>query len=242
MHAVPLTIESAIWGRKVLALEDCLPGDDFAAVETEYLRAFQPVYVSCKVPLACYHVIHALECWGFHFIECQFRCALKIPARDLLAAFPYRFEEVKTPEALQTVLEIAGETFTADRYSIDTQLPAHLSGERYRQYVMQSYAAQDEGVYRLLDPDSGETVAFKTHRYLANGEVLLLLGGVHPGYKSLGLGPVNAAAEVRLLREKGYRKAFTHISAANAPVINLDIGFVGFKVVEASVVLRKIYP
>jgi hypothetical protein len=157
------------------------------------------------------------------------------------AALPYDFERVETEENLAAVLEIAGTTFVHDRFRVDPSIDASLPGARYREYVRQSFAAPDEAVYRLVERATGRTVAFKTHRYLGLSEVLLLLGGVHPDYKNLGLGLVNEYFEFNELIRKGIRLVTTHISAANYPVFNLEVGEIGFRVLDTSAVLRKRY-
>ena len=65
-----------------------------------------------------------------------------------------------------------------------------VARERYKRYVGKSFRASDENVFRLTVPATGETLAFKTHRVLENGEVLHLLGGVAPKYKRTGLAVV----------------------------------------------------
>jgi hypothetical protein len=140
------------------------------------------------------------------------------------------------------VLEIAATTFEHDRFSIDPLVGRDLSGERYRRYVQRSFSAPDEAVYRLRDPAAGNTVAFKTHRYLPGGEVTLLLGGVHPRCKGLGLGVINDLCELNELHAKGFKRGTTRISAANYPVFNVEIGKLGFRVRTTYAVLRKVYP
>jgi hypothetical protein len=39
----------------------------------------------------------------------------------------------------------------------------------------------------------------------------------------------------------GVRRGTTHISAANYPIFNLEIGRLGFRVVRTFAVLRKLY-
>jgi hypothetical protein len=238
--AVP--VDSEVLRGNVLAIEEFDPAEDFARFEDAYIAAHRPVYVSCKVPLERIAEVHCLERHGFSLIECQIRSRINLKASPSMPAHPYNFSRVTTEEDLAAVLAIAGTTFESDRFSVDPLIPRHASGERYRRYVERSYAAPDEAVYRLYDPAGGATVAFKTHRYLPDGEVLLLLGGVHVDYRRLGLGVINTCAELAELRRLGRTGGLTHISAANYQVFNLEVARLGFRVVTTFAVMRKIYP
>jgi hypothetical protein len=241
LKATVVPIDSEVLGGNVLAIEEFDPAADFARFEQDYLKAHRPVYVSCKVPLERIAHVHCLERQGFSLIECQIRSSINLKAPFQVPAFPYAFARVKTGAELESVLAIAATAFEHDRFSVDPLVPRHASGERYRRYVERSYASPDEAVYRLYDPLGGATVAFKTHRYLPRGEVLLLLGGVHRDYGRLGLGVINTHAELGELRRLGMRSGFTHISAANYQVFNLEVGRLGFRVVTTFAVMRKIY-
>ena len=71
--------------------------------------------------------------------------------------------------------------------------------------------------------------------------MLLLLGGVHPNHKNVGLGVISSHFCFNQLKENGYKQAITHVSAANIPILNLEVGHFGFKVEETYVVLRAIF-
>lgn len=242
MKASVVPIDSEVLGGNVLAIDEFDAAEDFARFENAYVEAHRPVYVSCKVPLGRIADVHRLEQHGFSLIECQIRSRINLKDPFQIPAFPYAFAKVNTEAELEPVLAIAATAFEHDRFSVDPLLPRQASGERYRRYVARSYASPDEAVYRLYDPEGGATVAFKTHRYLPGGEVLLLLGGVHPDYGRLGLGVVNTYAELGELRRLGMSSGYTHISAANYQVFNLEIGRLGFRVVTTFAVMRKVYP
>lgn len=242
MKANLIPIDSEVLGGNVLAIEDFDAGADFSRFEDAYVEEHRPVYVSCKVPLERIADVHCLERHGFSLIECQIRSNLNLKEPVRSAAAPYSFARVTTEAELAPVLEIAGTAFEHDRFSIDPLLARNVSGLRYRRYVEQSFASPDDAVYRLFDPAKGTTVAFKTHRYLDNGEVLLLLGGVHNDYRRLGVGVMNTLAELAELRRLGKTAITTHISAINLQVFTLEIGRLGFRVVSTFAVMRKCYP
>jgi hypothetical protein len=242
MRAELVEVDSRVFGRNVLSIHDFDSGADFQDFERNYIAAYDPVYVSCKVPLEHVGDTHALESAGFHLIECQIRSSIKLRKLYDVSRFPYDFERVAGENDLREVLDIAGSTFVQDRFAMDPALDPHISGMRYQEYVVRSFRSPDEAVYRLIEPESRRTVAFKTHRYVSNTEVLFLLGGVHPDFKKLGLGLINEYFEFNELIRKGIRRGTTRISASNYPVFNLEIGNLGFRVLATFAVMRKIYP
>lgn len=241
MNVEYLEVDSSVLGASVLSIEDFDPTVDFTAFENEYIERFRPIYVSCRIPLDRVTDTHVLERHQFNLIECQIRSAVTLRKPYPVKAFRYRFEQVTTEEHLQDVLEIAGKTFIHDRFTIDQSLGRDASGKRYQRYVRKSFDSPDEAVYRLIAEEDGRVVAFKTHRYLNEQEVRLLLGGVHPELKNLGLGPINGFFELNELIRKGYKKAITNISVANHPVMNLELGKLGFRAFAAFAVFRRIY-
>lgn len=241
MKTTVVPVDTDVLGASVLSIEEFDPGVDFARFEQAYVASHRPIYALCKVPMERVADIHQLERNGFELIECQLRLSINLLASGKAMPHPYEFERVATEEELKGVLDIAGDTFERDRFSVDPLVPGNASGDRYRRYVERSYRSQDEAVYRLYDPAAGTTVAFKTHRYLPGGEALLLLGGVHRAYLRLGLGVINTYAEFAELRRLGIKKGTTHVSAANYQILNLEIGRLGFRVVATFAVMRKIY-
>ncbi len=241
MKAERLEIDSRVLGGNVLAISDFDPGTDFAEFERQYVEEFHPIYVSCKIPFEHISEIQILESHGFGLIEGQIRASVKLRNMHDTSRFPYDFEPVTREEDLTSVLEIAGSTFTHDRFSVDPRLVPGASGARYREYVRHSFRSAEEAVFRLVDRASRQVVAFKTHRYVSEREVLFLLGGVHPTYKKLGLGLISEYFEFNMLMQKGIRSGITHFSASNYPILNLEIGNLGFRVLTTFAVMRKIY-
>jgi hypothetical protein len=219
-----------------------MPVDDIAAEEARYVQEFRPGYVSCRVPMEDLATIQRLEHHGFRFIECQIRSTVRFSRAYDVSRFPYEYQRVTTDDALEEVLDIASRTVLHDRFSVDPAVPKGVSGSRYRRYVEKSFAAPDEAVWRLYDPVSRQTLNFRTHRVTGPGEVLLLLGGVHPEFKGLGLGVIASYFCFNQMRRDGVLRASTHISAINYPVFNLEIGGLGFRVDCTFAVLRKVYP
>lgn len=241
MRVELLEIDTRVFGASVLEIRDFEPDAVFADFEKSYLAEHKPVYVQTKIPIQNLTAIQALEKYGFGFVECQIKATKALTRRHDTGQYGYSFERVTSEKDLTPVLEIAATTFEYDRLTVDPRVGKANSGERYRQFVRKSFQAEDEAVYRLYDPRTLQTVAFKTHRYLGNNEAMLLLGGVHPSCKGTGLGPINGYYEFNELIRKGIRRIYTHVSLANFPVVNLEISGWGYRVLAAYVVLRKTY-
>ena len=241
MNVEHIEVDSNVLGRSVLAIRDFDANADFPEFERSYVEDYDPVYVSCKIPLEQIANIHLLEGAGFNFIECQVQACIHLRKAFDVSALPYTFEQVARESDLPNVLEIAASTFTCDRFSIDPLIARTVAGRRYAEYVRRSFLTPEEYVYQLIDRSSGRTVAFKTHRRVGNGEVLFLLGGVHQDFKNLGLGAASDYFEFNELIRNGIKRGVTHVSAGNHAVVNLEIGNLGFRVLATSAVMRKIY-
>jgi hypothetical protein len=235
-------IDTQVLGRAILQLSG--PYDaDFARIESEYVQAHQPLYVVYKAPIEDVASIQHLEDHGFRFVETQLRLTFRLRRHFDTGKTPYVFERVTTEDQLREVLQIAANTFTDDRFLIDPKLrdAQQVSSARYQAYVRQSFQRPDERVYRLVNPTSGETVAFKTHRIVDPEEALMLLGGVHVHYKSAGVAPINAYHEFNELMKNGVKRFTTHVSARNYGVMNLEIGGFQYRIKQTFIVIRKMY-
>lgn len=242
VHCTRIDVDSEVLGAAVLAIEDFSASVDFPAFEAEYVRTHAPRYVSCKIPLERLADIHALERHGFELAECQVRTRLTLTRPYDTSRFRQEFLRVTRPEDLAGLEEIAATTFRHERFALDPDLPPGIAGARYVRYLRASFASPDHRVYRLRDPVTDRTLAFKTHRVLPDGEALLLLGGVHPDFVLSGLGVANTYGELNALLAEGVRTVTTHVSASNYAIVNLEIGKLGFRVVTTFAVMRKLYP
>lgn len=236
-------IDSRVLGRPVLDLVDPTPEDDLAAAEKAYVARHHPAYVLCKLPIENVALIQRLEDIGFRFIETQLRLTFRLKQPFAVPDGPYHFERVVNEQVLEEVLAIVRETFTDDRWLVDPwfQNASALPGKRYEAYVRQSFERPDERVYRLLERESGRTLAMRTHRHLGNGEALMLLGGVHPDYKGAGLAPLTSFHEYNELLRQGITRITTHVSARNYAILNLEMSALKYRVDQTFVVLRKVY-
>lgn len=242
MEAVKNYTDSKVFGKNFLEIKDFSYDVNFTEFEKEYLDKYDPFYVAIKLPIENLAEIHCLEKYGFHFIETQIREILKFKKSfSPVAFFPYEMELISTQADLDTVLEIAGDTFRHDRFSVDPMMPADFSGNRYRFMIKQSFELENEFLYKLYNTQTGEILGFKTHKIINENEALMYLGGINEKYKRSPLPAISGYLELNKLFVKGIRKITTHISGSNYGVLNLEVKEFGYKVTQAFIVLRKIY-
>jgi len=236
-------IDSAVLGRAVLEIRAFQAGDDVPREEKRFLQEHDPCYAVCKVPVEDLAAIHQLEDNGFRFIETQLKLSLKMKSYDA-SKYPYSYVPVEA-EDLETVLGIAGTIFLNDRFSIDPfineRFAGKAAGERYRRYVMKSFEAPDECVYKMVNNATKEIVGFGTHRHTTQDEAMMFIGGIVSNYQKAGLGPISDFLTINNLRREGVKKAYGHVSARNYAIMNLEIAGLGFKVIDSHIVLRKVY-
>lgn len=238
-------IDSEVLGRSVLDIAEFDRNCNFAALEEEYLNRENPIYVACKVPAEQIADVHSLEDHGFRFVEFQMRLRGTLHKTYDTSAYDYTYSPVTSTQDLDAVLELASSIFEHDRVSRDPFFQQwkgnNVSGQRYRRYVLKSFEADDECVYKLVHNASREVVGFSTHRMLTPESALLLVGGVRNQEKTSGVGVINDYFALNELKRKGVKWFHTHVSGSNYPIINLEVKGIGFRVVQSFVVLRKVY-
>jgi hypothetical protein len=236
-------IESLVLGRAVLEIHAFQAGGDFPGEEKRFRQEHDPLYVICKVPVEDLAAIHQLEDNGFRFIETQLRLSLKMKSYDA-SKYPYSYLPAES-EDLETVLGIAETIFSDDRFSVDPfiseRFAGKAAGQRYRRYVMKSFEAPDECVYKMVNNSTKEIVGFGTHRHTSQDEAVIFVGGIVTAYQKAGLGPISDFLAINNLRREGVKRAYTHVSARNYAIMNLEISGLGYKVIDSHVVLRKVY-
>jgi hypothetical protein len=235
-------VDSVVFGRNFLEIQNFSCDVSFPEFEKEYLEKFNPYYVAVKLPIENQKEIHLLEKSAFNFIETQIRETLRLKSLFNPISFsPYKLELVTAESDLNIILEIATKTFHHDRFTMDSMIPEGFSGNRYRYLVNQSFEQKDEFVYKFFNSQSGEILGFKTHKILSDKEALMYLGGIAEKYKRSPLPAICGYLELNELFRKGIRKITTHISGSNYGVLNLEVKEFGYKVTQAFIVLRKIY-
>jgi hypothetical protein len=235
----PIDVDSEVFGRATFGLTDIASAADLDRALAEIDSTYASSYTTCRVPSDRVDLIHAAEERNFRFLEIQLRTKLRLKAAPSGRHDRYSYVKVDRLDQLDELLDVAGRTTEHDRVSRDPLLGSAMSGERYRRYLRQSFDNDDEEIWAVQSQESGRLLTFRSHRVISPTEVLLLNGGVHPEYKDIGLGVISSHFCFAQLRASGATHAISHISAANSPIINLELGYCGFKVVQSFAVLRR---
>lgn len=246
MEAEKNEIDSDVLGGNVLDITGFDPTVDFAAFERDYCDQYRPFYVSCKVRSEDTEHIHLLEDNGFRFVEYQVRVSCALNRTWDVAEFGYTCASVEGGADLEAVLAIASSVFGHGRFYRDpffrNRESRNISGERFRRYVLKSFEAPDEEVYKLVNESTGEIAGFSTHRITGPEDALLLLAGIKSEYNGAGLGAINDYFHWNELKKNGIKRLIGHASGDNYPILNLNVRGMGFRLVQSFVILRKIYP
>lgn len=232
-----LKIDSEALGFNAWSLNHVRSDTDFQTALDSLKDAPGTKYVTCKIPVEEAVLIHEAERVGFRFAETQFSTSLRLSKNFDTTRYPYDYVRVDTEDELAQVAAIAQTTIEHDRYSRDPRIGRDASGLRYRHYLLDSFKREDDEIWATRSRSTGQLLTFRSHRKINEREVNLLIGGVHQDHKDLGLGIVSSHFCFNQLREAGYRRATTHISAANTPIVNLEIGHLSFRITNTFVVL-----
>jgi hypothetical protein len=233
-------IDSEVFGVDVYSLAEPSTQKDFSEAITYLQLQNSKTYISFRTSIENISQIHLAEKFGFEFVETQLQTVLKLRKDFDTSRFPYDYVRIDEKSKLQEALVIAKSTIEHDRFSRDPMIGKELSGERYQRYLQDSFEREDDEIWSVQSKETGRLLTFRSHRIIDDKEVSLLIGGVHPEFKNLGLGVVSSHFCFNQLKESGFKRAVTHISSANIPILNLEVGHFNFQVVSTFVILRKL--
>lgn len=234
-------IDSAAAGCNVVDLRGIEVAEGFEAFEREMVRRFAPAVAFCRIPAEQLAAVRWIEERGFRFAECQIDLRRRLRREDAAPVASYRWERVTSRAELDLVLELAGSIFHHDRFSVDPDFGPAVSRRRYRAFVEKSFVDPAERVFVMKPIDGGEVVSFATSRLVGAAELRLLLGGIAERWEGCGLGAVHDALGLAAYFAEGIRVVHSVVSAINAPILNLEVGYFRFRVVGAHLVFKKRY-
>ncbi len=234
-----LVVDSDALGRNVYSLTGAVSEDEFISASVAAAGEGESWYIVTKLPADAIATVHAAERAGFRYVETQLRMTLRLRTGFDVSKYPYDYVRVASEEEFAEVAYMARTTIEHDRFSRDPILGSEVSGGRYERYLRNSFDSATDEIWSVRSRKTGQLLTFRSHRLVDETEVMLLVGGVHPAYKDVGLGVVSSHFCFNALRAAGFTNAVTHISASNLPILNLEVGSLGFRVTDAFVVLRN---
>jgi hypothetical protein len=235
-----LKVDSEVFGLSTWNLTGIESSQDFYLAIKSLKRDQSSHYITCKLPIEDVQLIHAAESAGFNFLETQFQTTLRLKKTFDTSKYSYEYVLIRSQDQLHEILKMAETTIEHDRFSRDPKIGRNASGLRYCRYLEDSFYRDGDEIWAVQSKATGKLLTFRSHRIHSRDEVILLLGGVHPDFKNLGLGIVSSHFCFNQLRDAGFHRATTHISAANSPILNLEVGHFDFRIGNTFVVMRAV--
>ena len=194
-------------------------------------REHADVFVQAKLDQKFASSSNVLSALGFYFVELALQPYLNFKDSALLDEFSHnpaaylrgRFQPGDLPFSLldkqdashvHAVRDIAGDSFTTDRFHLDPNCPDETANKRYQLWVDQMLSDNDCLFYVVMH--DGQVVGFMTQR----GETLPLAGFARSHTRS-GLGDYLWLSTLLKMREQGLTRVSTGISTNNVGVLNL---------------------
>lgn len=204
---------------------------------------YDGAYLCAKVSAKNVNIIHALEDFGFRFMETQIGMSYDFTVQRLPSTLKrydgyLSCEEVKGDKSLwnEVTERVTDEMFITDRIYLDSMFPPGTSSLRYRNWMndMKSNPDYTMLVWRIVK--TGEIIGFDIMRSLVPTAVAIL-GGVFPGKVVIGL--IHTYCFLKYLSNKGAQNYKTNISSNNTPMLRCysELGVVANNI---TYVLRKI--
>ena len=234
-------IDTEVFGFDVYSFNSANTTSSLAEQIKEIEVLGRPAYLTLRIDALETSEIEKVESHGFHYVETSFSTTVRLPKKRFdTTRYPYEYHKIESLAELDEVCEIADRTTNLDRFTLDPMIGKQLSGKRYVRYLQRSFQDASEEIWAVRSRKSERLLTFRSHRWVSADKVRLLNGGVHPDFKECGLGVVSTHFCFNSLMEFGAKKADTQISAANVPVVNLEVGHFNFKVTKTFVTLRKV--
>lgn len=142
-----------------------------------------------------------------------------------------------TSRHLPSIKKIAGKAFIADRYHMDTNIPADRVNRRFEGWVETSMKGSDE-VFAFVD-QRDTVIGFFIIAKTSQG-INLRLAAIDPTYVGKGLGKLLYFTMFTLLKKRGDTNIQTQISLNNTAVFNVYTYLVHPKVTRVEMVLHSI--
>jgi len=243
MKYTVLKVESQLFGRKVLMLDDETTPENYHN-EIEGLMAKEsPWYMNRLCDAGDLATIHAFEDLGFRFVELRMFRYLRIEGMQMgsQSFFPYQLEELNESH-LPAIYEIIRSYPSDDRFSRDPLVPSGTSLKRLERYLKKSVTnSRDEFLYGLVNNHTGELAGFRNGGFNDKKTVRYFYRFMAQSHNNESYAAMLEAAVIDYLVKKGVGRIEAITSGLNVNEINDAFSTLGFRVERTAVLLRKIF-
>lgn len=186
--------------------------------------------------------IHFLEKLGFNYMECKYKLRIRLQkAYDIPHYKHFYLKKIEklNIKSVEEISKIVETTFVTDRYYIDPKIEKGLSGKRYKNWFINSFDDESYETYKYCFKSNNKIAAFLMIRR-EKSEIELVLAGVAPQFKNIGIFPSMLIEYLNMCYLWGEKSFYGFISGLNIDVFNI-YNYLGFKIVDQKIVMRKIY-
>lgn len=243
MEYTILNVETSLYGRKVLVLDDATTPEEYSNGLARLMEEENPWYMNRLCDATDLKTIHAFEDLGFRFVELRMFRYLKIENLHMGARsfFPYEVIEL-TEEHLPAIVEILRSYPSDDRFSRDPRIPAGTSLKRLELYIKKSITNHPEEFnYGLINHHTGELAGFRNGKFTSKKTVRYYYRFMAQSHNTQNYASMLEAALIDALVSRGVSIVEAITSGLNVDEINESFSSLGFRVEKNMVLLRRIF-
>jgi hypothetical protein len=243
MEYAVLNVETELFGRKVLVLDEGTTPDEYSAGLEKLIQDEHPWYVNRLCDANDLKTIHAFEDLGFRFVELRMFRELKIENMQMGSHSFFPYEAVQLDEdSLPALYSIIRSYPADDRFSRDPLIPAGTSLKRLELYLKKSITTvKNEFIYGLVNHHTGELAGFRNGEFTTKKSVRYFYRFMASTHNTPAYASMLEAAVIDALVKRGAGRVEAITSGQNVEEINEAFSTLGFRAEKTQVLLRKIF-
>lgn len=244
MKIKKLDIDSKVLGRKAYQIEEIEDGKAFLEEEPSLILKYNPFYIQFLADASDLSTIHSMEDVGFRFAEFRFKKLLDIHSFHTIsesAFYPYIIQPVMEDAEYQKAQHLVKESRPDDRFSLDPLIPEELSQNRLQYYLQKSFDNYPkEFIYGLFNKTTNELLAVKSGRQ-SKEEITFFHTALKKDVDREKYTYMLDALLISQFIKEGVHLFYSISSGFNLMEMDLHLTDLKYKMVSATVILRKIY-
>jgi hypothetical protein len=240
-----LDVESQLFKRNIVQLDDETTATDYAKNEKKLIEESNPYYIQLQLNSSDLSGIHTFEKLGFRYIEFRiFRhCQLVEQGISSRYFYPFGCELLgDNDENRKAIFEITAHHSSHDRFSCDPLISNELAKKRLELYINKSLGSYPrQFVYGLINQQSGELIGFRNGLFSEPGFVKYFYTFMKKGYND----PKYSSMLETCVQESLVKRKVTRVEAissgSNVQEMNDSSLLQNFIVDRTAVLMRKIF-
>ncbi len=214
--------------------------EKISSIDNEIKIKYNPRIVTAFFTSSELQIFNYLINLQYEFIQCRLSVEKEITP-NYYNLYPFELVRVSEANQLKELLELCNNIIFDDRFSIDPKISNKLALQRIKFFLEQSFANKNEFIFLLVDKVNKSFHGFRSFSVNTNHTAKMLLSGTVKSDALFDYGKIINYLETTEFNDLDIRKVKTVISINNYDEINRYISEFSYKVVNANIVLRKIY-